>query len=132
MTFNVSYGWLSVHLSITLVEFQINAQNSYLFIYNTFIIVLYIFRPLPCLSSGGLCRKSIYSSSGIVTLCRRLYCEPVKKEEFFLNRCTGQSPAEIDNTRGCIYTIATLSFWRCAGWCPKHVEILINVLYINK
>jgi len=29
---------------------------------------------------------------------------PVKKElQFFLNRCTGQSPAESDDTRGCIY-----------------------------
>jgi len=27
--------------------------------------------------------------------------------KFFLNRCTGQSPAESDDTRGCIYTITT-------------------------
>jgi hypothetical protein len=26
-------------------------------------------------------------------------------KEFFLNRCIGQSPAESDDTRGCIYTI---------------------------
>ena len=26
---------------------------------------------------------------------------------FFLNRCTGQSPADSDDTRGCIYTITT-------------------------
>jgi len=25
----------------------------------------------------------------------------------FLNRCTGQSPANSDDTRGCIYTITT-------------------------
>ena len=25
----------------------------------------------------------------------------------FLNRCTGQSPADSDDTRGCIYTITT-------------------------
>jgi len=31
----------------------------------------------------------------------------VKKELFFLNRCTGQSPADSDDTRGCIYTITT-------------------------
>ena len=29
-------------------------------------------------------------------------CAPVKKE-FFLKRCTRQSPAESDDTRGCIY-----------------------------
>jgi hypothetical protein len=29
--------WLTVHRSITLVDFQLDAQNSYLFIYNTFI-----------------------------------------------------------------------------------------------
>jgi len=27
--------------------------------------------------------------------------------QFFLNRCTRQSPAESDDTRGCIYTITT-------------------------
>jgi len=32
---------------------------------------------------------------------------PVKKELFFLNRCTRQSPAESDDTRGCIYTVTT-------------------------
>jgi len=41
--------WLTVlHRSITLVNFQIDAQNSYLFIYNTFIKILYMFRALPC------------------------------------------------------------------------------------
>jgi hypothetical protein len=29
--------------------------------------------------------------------------KPVKKELFFLNRCTRQSLAESDDTRGCIY-----------------------------
>jgi len=63
--------WLTVHRSIhvTLVNFQLDAQNSYLFIYNTFIKILYMFRALPRSSSGGLRRNCIY--------------------EFFLNRCTG-------------------------------------------
>ena len=56
---------------ITLVNFQLDAQNSYLFIYNTFIKILYMFRALPCSSSGGLRRNCIYVASGIVTLCRR-------------------------------------------------------------
>jgi hypothetical protein len=62
--------WLTVHRSITLVDFQLDAQNSYLFTYNIFIKILYMFRALPCLSSGGLCRNFIYAASGIVTLCR--------------------------------------------------------------
>jgi len=35
-------------------------QNSYLFTYNTFIKILYMFRTLPCSSSGGLRRNCIY------------------------------------------------------------------------
>jgi hypothetical protein len=35
--------WFAMHRSITLVEFQLDAQNSYLFIYNTFITILYMF-----------------------------------------------------------------------------------------
>jgi hypothetical protein len=33
-----------------------------------------------------------------------VYMQPL---EFFLNRCTGQSPADSDDTRGCIYTVTT-------------------------
>ena len=32
--------WLTVHRSITLVDLQLDAQNSYLFTYNTFINTL--------------------------------------------------------------------------------------------
>jgi hypothetical protein len=35
--------WLTVHHSITLVDLQLDAQNSYLFTYNTFIKILYMF-----------------------------------------------------------------------------------------
>jgi hypothetical protein len=63
-----------------LVDLQLDAQNSYLFTYNTFIKILYMFRALPCSSSGGLRRNCIYAASGIVTLCRRLSCAPVGKE----------------------------------------------------
>jgi len=58
--------WLTVHRSITLNDLV--AQNSYLFTYNTFIKILYIFRALPCSSSEGLRRNCIYAASGIVTL----------------------------------------------------------------
>jgi len=40
--------------AITLVDLQLDAQNSYLFTYNTLIKILYMFRALPCSSSGGL------------------------------------------------------------------------------
>ena len=62
--------WLTVHRSITLVDLQPDAENSYLFTYNTFIKILYMFRALPCSNSGGLRRNCIYTASGIVTLCR--------------------------------------------------------------
>jgi len=77
--------WLTVHRSITLVDLQLDAQNSYLFIYNTFIKILYMFRALLCSSSGGLRRNCIYAASGIVTLCRRQSCAPVNPLNAELN-----------------------------------------------
>jgi len=63
--------WLTVlHRSITLFDLQLDAQNSYLFTYNTFIKILYMFRALPCSSSGDLLRNCIYAACGIVTVCR--------------------------------------------------------------
>jgi hypothetical protein len=38
-----------------------------------------MFRALPCPSSGGVRRNCIYAASGIVTVCKWLSCEPVKK-----------------------------------------------------
>jgi hypothetical protein len=49
-----------------LVDLQLDAQNSYLFTYNVFIKILYMFRALPCSSSGGLRRNCIYAASGIL------------------------------------------------------------------
>jgi len=61
--------WLTVlHHSITLVDLQLDAQNSYLFTYNTFITILYMFRALPWSFSGGLRRNCMYAASGIVTV----------------------------------------------------------------
>jgi hypothetical protein len=100
--------------SLTLVYLQLDAQNSYLFTYNTFIKLLCMFLALPCSSSGGLRRNCIYAASGIVTVCRWLSCAPVKKELlFFRNRCT--RPAESDDTRDCICTVTTWTSWRWAG-----------------
>jgi hypothetical protein len=63
--FTILDDWLTVHRSITLVDLKLDAQNSYLFTYNTFIKILYMFRALPCSSSGGLRRNCIYAASGI-------------------------------------------------------------------
>ena len=51
-----------------LVDLQLDAQNSYLFTYNTFIKILYMFRALSCSSSGGLHHNCTYAASGIVTV----------------------------------------------------------------
>ena len=69
-TFVVLDVWLTVHHSITLADLQLDAQNSFLFTYNTFIKIPRMFRALPCSSSGSVRRNCIYAASGIVTLCR--------------------------------------------------------------
>ena len=61
--------WLTVHRSITLVDLQRDAQNSYLFTYNTFIKILYMFRALLCSSSRGLHRNCIYAAYGDTRGC---------------------------------------------------------------
>ena len=53
------YSWTK-QTTKTLVDLQLDAQYSYLFTYNTFIKILYMFRALPCSSSGGLRRNCIY------------------------------------------------------------------------
>ena len=56
------------NLYITLFDLQLDAQDSCLYTYDTFITILYMFQALPCSSSGGLRRNCIYAVSGIVTL----------------------------------------------------------------
>jgi len=74
--------WLTVHPSITLVNFQLDAQN-YLFIYNTFIKILYMFRAVRCSSSGGL----IVSMQHLVASLSAVDCSVhrLRKKQFFLN-----------------------------------------------
>ena len=44
-----------MHRSITVVSFQLDAQNYlFIYIYNTFIKILYMFRAVRCSSSGSL------------------------------------------------------------------------------
>ena len=47
----ISKVFLTVHLSITLVNDQFDAQ--FFFIFNAFLTVLYMFRATSCSSSGG-------------------------------------------------------------------------------
>jgi hypothetical protein len=65
---------LTTEINLPLVDFQLDAQNSYLFMHNTFIKILYVFRALLCSSSGGLRRNFIYAASGIVTLQVTVLC----------------------------------------------------------
>ena len=63
--------WLTVQRSITLVDLQLDAQNSYLFTYNTFIKILYMFRALPYSFSEGLRRNCIYMEPLVSSLSAR-------------------------------------------------------------
>jgi hypothetical protein len=71
---------------------------SYLFTYNTFIKILYMFQALPCSSSGGLGHNCIYAASGIITLCRS--CAPVKKESRFFFFVYRHSDLEVSCSNG--------------------------------
>jgi hypothetical protein len=62
-----------------------------------------MFRAVRCSSSGGLIvsmQHLVLSLSAGDCLVHRL-----RKKEFFLNRYTGQSPADSDDIRCCIDTI---------------------------
>ena len=123
-------------------------HNFFLFTYNTFIKILYMFRASPCSFSRGLRRNCIYAASGIVTLCRWLSCAPVKKELPIGEH--PQTPAALSpppNTAEPVDKTVT-----CRGWRYQRLHIynydvdlkmsrvmletcrgfLINVLYVNK
>jgi len=128
---------LTVHRSITLVDLQLDAQNSFLFTYNTFIKIQYMFRALPCSSSGGLRHKCIHAASGIVTLCRWLPCAPVKKERSseLSSFLTGAQDSHLQ--RATIPEGAYIQLWRRPpedkqDSAQNRQWILINVLYVNK
>ena len=53
---------------LTLVDFQPDAQNSDLFTCNTYIKILYMFRALPCSSSGRIRRNCIYMQPLVFSL----------------------------------------------------------------
>jgi len=63
------------------------------------------------------------------------------REKFFLNRCTGQSPAESDDIRGCIYTGDCPVHWlrkkkefflnRCTGQSPRESDDTRGCIYTS-
>jgi len=107
--------WLTVlHRSITLVDLQLDAQNSYLFTYNTFIKILYIFQALPCSSSGGLRRNCIYAVSGILTGAQDSHLQIVTIPEAAYIQLRHRPPEDEQ------------------GNARNMLRILINVLYVNK
>jgi hypothetical protein len=60
----------------TLVDFQLDAQHSYLFTYDTFIKILYMLRALTCSSSGGLV-VIVYMQPLVLSLSA--LCTPVQR-----------------------------------------------------
>jgi len=68
---------------------------------NTFIKILYMFQAVRCSSSEGL----IVPMQPLVSSLSVSDCPVHRLRKFFLNRCTGQSPTESDDIRGCIDTI---------------------------
>jgi len=99
------YGVSETVSYITLVDLQLDAK---ILIYLHIIHLLKsstCFEHYPAHLQEVYVVICIYAASGIITLCTWLSCAPVKKEWVLLNRCTRQSPAESDDTRGCIYTI---------------------------
>jgi len=116
----------NIHTNVTennLGWFLTLCTNSYLYIY-----IIHLLKSSTCFEhySGHLQEVYVviiytYGASGIVTVCRWLSCTPVRKE-LFPNRCKGQSPADYDDIRGCIYTVTTKTPWKWAGKYSKHVE----------
>jgi hypothetical protein len=95
--------WLTVRRSITLSVPNLMHKIISLFVCNTFIKILYLFRAVRCSSSGGL----IVSMQPLILSLSVGDCpvHRLRKNSFFLNRCTGQSPTDSDDIRCCIDTI---------------------------
>jgi hypothetical protein len=61
----------SIQFFSVFLVFSFVSTSTSVYTYNTFIKILYMFRALPCSSSGGLRRNCIYAASGIVTVCKK-------------------------------------------------------------
>jgi len=98
-----------MHRSITLVDLQLDAQNSYLFTDITFIKILYMFRALLCSSSGGLSRNCSFLTSAQDSHLQRVTIP----EAAYIQLRRRPHEDEQSNAR-------------------NMYRILINVLYVNK
>ena len=99
---------------LTFFYHQLDAQNSCLFTHNTLIKILYMFRALPCSSSGGLRRNCIYAASGIVIIYLRII--------HLLISCTcfEHYPAHLQEVYVVIVYMQYLVSLLCAGDCLVH------------
>jgi hypothetical protein len=95
------YDWLTVHHSITFLS-PTWCTNFCLFTYNTLIKILYMFRAYPA-HLQEVHFVIVYMRSLVLSLSAGDCPVHRLRKSFFLNRCTRQSPAESDDTRGCIY-----------------------------
>jgi hypothetical protein len=78
-----------------LLYHQLDAQTSCLFTYNTLIKIIYMFRAYPA---------HLQEVHDVIVYMQPLVSS-LSAVDCLVHRCTGQSPAESDDTRGCIYTI---------------------------
>ena len=117
-----------------------------LFIYNTFIKILYVFRALSCSSSGGLRRNCIYAASGIVTVCRWLFIYNTFIKILYVFRALSCSSSG-GLRRNCIYAasgIVTVCRWlslyithllkssTCFKHCPARLqEVYVVIVYMQ-
>jgi hypothetical protein len=88
--------------SITLVNFQLDAQNIYLYI-------IHLLKSSTCFEHYPAHLQEVYAVNvymqPLVSSLSAGDCPVHRLRKLFFNRCTGQSTAESDNTRGCIYTV---------------------------
>ena len=108
--------------SVTLVNFQLDAQNFlFIYIYNTFIKILYMFRAVRCSSSGGL----ILSVQHLVSSLSAGNCSVHRlagAQDSHLRRVTTPDAAYIQLD---LLKMSSVLLETCRG-------SLINVLYVNK
>jgi hypothetical protein len=106
------YVLLTVHLSIILVNYQLDAQ----FFFHIFISILYMFRATSCSSSG----ESIVWTQHLlyVTLCR--WPPSMQVGKFLPDLHTRRSPTQSD-IQQMLYSYNWFSWWWARGW-SKHVE----------
>jgi hypothetical protein len=114
-----------------LVDLQLDAQNSYLFAYNTFIKIFYVFRALFFSSSGGLRRNCIYAASGIVTLCWYMLVLVVWSCRFIIPDGRNVFIQFYFDLFELAYLSGLFSFTNLDNWLNVHYSITLVVLQLD-